>query len=477
MAKKIDGMPAHKVDASMDDIDNWDWVEDPEFGPIPYPKGSAPALAPAPATEEPPFDDRDDLERRQDSDDAWDDEAVQAMEQAPQHAVPFFACGLDRVKLTTEQLSETGMLVKRRTIKRHRDGTVETHEQDGTVRTEFLDGTVTTQHPCGRVETELRESTIDGDTALVRRQTHFQQLRNRMKLSKDLMAPSDPEGRKHVARGRRAGPSLPSNSARRLAEAGQNDQDERPDVLMVGGRNILPELQDELSDLADKGELNMRPGSEKLLHDERSLEAPDYLKHFAGPRLADDWAAQDLDVDREEREWRRQHYRDLKDPDRKSDREKLLQEFKIRKGFKLTEVEQEEWDFERPKRQEAYSKRLEQLKANLAEEKARSAKREAKVRARQERLDRDKQEAEEALRRLEEEEDIENRVYPDAVPAYLMDRPQYFFFPSKLPGNKLVLAEAQQPVVVVVGTGPSKGEPESEDEIEIVDAPPDGVHV
>lgn len=437
------------------EMDKWDWVEDPVFGVIPVPKGTAPPKHPKHPNHEIPFEDPLYTEKRQD----LDDEVAQRMEPAPQHAVPI-----------------SGMLgpVKRRKTRRLKDGTVETHEEDGTVRTEYIDGTVTTRHPCGRVETQLNESTVDGETETTRHTSRLQQTRNAMQFI-DEVAPTRQERRKRILRGRRAGPSLPSSAARRLAEAGEDVEEERPDVLMFGGQNVLPEMQRELDGMARRGELNMRPGAQRLLHDERSLEAPSYMRHFAGESLRDDWAVPELDVDREEREWRKQYYREQRDPDRKTDRELLLQEYKFRKGIKRTEVEEEEWSFERPERQRQFAKRFKNVEAELAEQHARMEKREAKVRARKERLAREAAKAEEALAKLEEEEDLENRVYPDAVPAYLIDRPQYFFYPSKLPGNRRVLAVAQQPVVVAVGetSKTSKVQEESDDDIEVVDAPPD----
>jgi hypothetical protein len=403
------------------------------------------------------------------------------MEPPPQHRVPYWTtlCP-DGLQLTPRELSESGVPVKRRTIKRHRDGTVETYEDDGTLRTEYLDGTVTTLHPCGRVETALHESTVDGDEP--RRDGNAA-----MKFRR--IAPSDQEKRRRIIRGRRAGPSLPSNAARKRAEARRDEDDEdddRPDVLMYGGHDVLPSMQKELSGMARRCEINMRPGCDSLLHDERGLEAPAYLKHFAGTSLATDWVAPELDVEEEERGWRNEYYKEQSNPDRLSDRDNLLQEFKFRKRSKRTEVEDEVWRSEKSRRDDAYSARLEQLKADLAEEKARATKRDAKVKAREERLAREQQEAKEALRKLEEE-DLENRVYPDAIPAYLMDRPQYFFHPSKLPGNKReVLAEAQQPVVVVAPLRPAQtvakcgGQvgPESEDEeVAVVEGPPDDVGV
>jgi hypothetical protein len=460
----------------MDDIDKWDWVEDPVLGVIPVPKGSAPQNHP---NHEMPLEDPLYTEKRQD----LDDEMAQRMEPAPEHPVPYEVTDGEhnRVKLSAEQLSGMGRPVKRRTIRRLKDGTVETHEDDGTVRTEYIDGTVTTRHPCGRVETQLNESTVDGETETTRHTSRLQQTRNAMKFT-DEVAPTDQERRKRILRGRRAGPSLPSSAARRLAEAGEDSEEERPDVLMVGGRNVLPEMQRELDGMARRCELGMRPGAQRLMHDERSLEAPSYMRHFAGESLRDDWAAPELDVDREEREWRRQLCREQRNPDRKTDRELLLQEYKFRKGIKRTEVEEEEWNFERPERQDAFSERLQKLQQDLAEEKARAAKREAKVKTRKERLAREAAKAEEVLAKEEEEEDLENRVYPDAVPAYLIDRPQYFFYPSRLPGNRRVLAVAQQPVVVAVGetSKTSKGgkaQEESDDDIEVVDAPPDTVDV
>ena len=359
--------------------------------------------------------------------------------------------------------------VKRRTIKRHIDGTVETYDhQSGTVRTEYLDGTVTTLHPCGRVEKDLDELTVDGETG-----SRLQTIRNKLSFTKEIAA-SDQEKRRRIIRGRRAGPSLPSNVARRSAEAGRDEDDDRPDVLMYGGQNVLPEMQEELAKKARRCELGMRLGSEKLLHDERDLEEPNYLKHFVGSSLATDWAAPELDVEEEERGWRNEYYKEQSNPDRLSDRENLLQEFKFRKRSKRTEVEDEVWRSEKAQREDAFSARLEQLKADLAEEKARAAKRDAKLRAREDRLAREQKEVLAALRKLEEEEDVENRVYPDCVPAFLMDRPQFYFYP-KLARNKRVLAEAQQRVVFV--EGPSKSAESDEEEIQIVQAPPDPVYV
>ena len=455
----------------MDDIDKWDWVEDPVLGVIPVPKGSAPPQHSI------PFDDPLYKERRQ----HLDDEMAQRMEPAPEHPVPHEVTdgSCDRAKLSAEQLSGVGRPVKRRTIRRLKDGTVETYEDDGTVRIERVDGTVTIKHPCGRVETQLHESTVDGETDTTRHASRLQQTRNAMQFTREV-APTDEERRRRILRGRRAGPSLPSSAARRLAEAGEDADDPRPDVLMFGGQDVLPEMQKELDGMARRCEMGMRPGAQRLLHDERSLEAPAYLQHFAGQTLRDDWAAPELDVEREEREWRSNYYREQKDPDRKTDRENLLQEYKFRKGMKRTEVEDEEWNFGRRERQDAFSERLQKLQQDLAEEKARAAKREAKLKARKERLAREQAEAAEALRRLEEEEDVENRVYPDAVPAYLIDRPQYFFFPSRLPGNKRVLVQAQQPVVVAVGETIKGGKAQAEsddDEIQVVEAPPDPVDV
>lgn len=455
------------MDAEMD---KWDWIEDPDLGVIPVPKGTK--IETAPQQNELPFEDPLYKEKRQD----LDDELGQRIPPAPQHPVPIFA--RPGMKLTPEQLAGVGYPVKRTITRRLKDGTVETREDDGTVTTEYIDGTVTIKHPCGRVETEFHESTIDGETDTTRHISSLQKMQNCMIYKEPL--PLDKEQRRRVRRGRQAGPSLPSNAARRLAEAGEDSEEERPDVIMIGGQNVLPEMQKELGGMARKGELNMRPGSEQLLHDERTLEAPAYLRHFAGNSLRDDWAAPELDVEKEEREWRKQYAREQRDPDRKTDREKLLEEYKLRKGIKRTEVEEEEWNFERPERHRQFADRFKQVSAELAEQQARMAKREAKVKARKERLAREAAEAAEALRKLEEEEDLENRVYPDAVPAYLIDRPQYFFFPSRLPGNKRVLAVAQQPVVVVVGETSKGGKVQAEsddDEIQVVEAPPDPVDV
>ena len=290
--------------------------------------------------------------------------------------------------------------------------------------------------------------------------------------------PSPQEKRRRVLRGRKAGLSLPSSASRRVAEASDDVADARPDVLMYGGIDVLPQMQEDSKEMARRCKLGMSPEL-LLLHDERKLAAPAYLRHFAGDRLKADWAAPELDVDREERPWRQQYHLEREDPDFKSDRENLLQEFKFRKGHKRTEVEEEEWNFEKPERKDAFSERLQKLQQDMAEQQARVDKREAKVKARNERLDREQKAAEDALKKLEEEEDLENRVYPDCIPAYLMDRPSYYFYPSKLPGNKRVLAVAQQPVVVVVGEtikggGKVNAEEAEDDDIPIVvDAPPD----
>jgi len=419
--------------ASVDRMDMFDWSCHPEFRTLPVPMGSGPdASVPV----ELPFDDPAYVERRQE----MDGQVAQVMEPPPQHQVPHWTtlCS-DGLQLTPLQLSESCIHVKRRTIKRHRDGTVETYEDDGTVRTEHLDGKVTTLHPCGRVETELLEPTVDGKV----------------------------NSSRHASRRRKV-----CNNSPFLQETAED----RPDVIMFGGQNVLPDMQEEVSLMARRGEMGMTLGSEKVLHDERSLKVPCYLRHFAGDKLSKDWSAPEVDVEREEIQWRKEYYRELKDPDHQSEREKLLDEFKFRKSFKRTEVKQEEWNFERAAREDAFSERLRKLQQNITEEKARSAKRDAKVHAREERLVREQKEAKEALRKLEEEQDLENRVFPDCVPAYLMDRPAYFFYPSKLAGNKRVLAEAQQPIVVVVG-GASKGgevhSEESDEEIAIVQCPPD----
>lgn len=428
------------------------------------------------------FDDPTYLQARRDRDDL----AAQAMTPTPQHAVPFWAAGTKNVFVPNADLHQQPT---RRTTRRHPDGTIETYENDGTLRTEYLDGRVVTRHPCGRVTTELRESTMDGDELnSTRHLTSEQRDKNSMKFRR--VAVSNREQRMRVMKSRRAGLSLPSNKARRLAEESRDEEDverDQPDVMMYGGHNVLPEMQKELSRIARKGELNMRIGCDTLLHDERGLQAPAYLKHFAGTTLAADWAAPELDVEEEEREWRSEYYKEQRNPDRLSDRENLLQEFKFRKRFKRTEVEDEVWRSETPKRNDAYSARLQQLQADLAEEKQRAAKRDAKVRAREERLAKEQKGAEVALRKLDEEEDLENRVYPDCVPAFLMDRPQYFFYPPKLGNQREVLAEAQQPVAVAPpaccrASGAkclkSVGQVEMEDsdeEIAVVDVGPDAV--
>lgn len=423
------------------------------------------------------FDDPMYLQARRERDNL----AAQAMTPAPQHALPFWAAGTKNVLVTETDSCDPQPV--RRTTRRFKDGTVETYENDGTVITKYLDGRVVTRHPCGKEETTLDESTIDGDDSGLRHMTSTQRDRNLMKFTSSAI--SNREKRLRIANGRRAGLSLPSNKARRLAEASRDEGGEefdRPDVLMFGGHNVLPEMQKELPGMARKCEMNMRIGSNHLLHDERGLETPAYLKHFAGTSLANDWAAPELDIEEEEREWRSEYYAERRNPDRLSDRESLLQEFKFRKRFKRTEVEDEVWRSEKSKRDDAYSARLQQLNADLAEEKARAAKHAAKLRSRDERLAREKKEAEAALQKLEEEEDVENRVYPDAVPAFLMDRPQFFFYKSKLGSKRAVLSEAQQVVVVAprpagCGCG-GKVEPESEDEeIAIVDIGPDTADV
>lgn len=321
--------------------------------------------------------------------------------------------------------------VKRRTIRRHRDGTVETHEHDGKVITEKPDGTVVTVHPCGRVETELRESTQDGDSNTSRNQTYMQTMRKKLCFAKGRLAPSDQEMRKMIIRGRRAGPSLPSSVARRLAEASEDLYEERPDVLLVGGQNVLPQMRTAIRE----------EGLEDALMESRDIKAPKYLSHFAGQNLSDDWAPPEIDIDEEEREWRDSFQQNRNDPNRRSDRELLLEEFKFRKGFKRTEVEEEEWMFEQASRDRAFADRLRKVQNELVVELERASQREAKLKAREDRLKQEQLRAKKALSWLEEEEDIENRVYPDAVPVYLMDRPSYYFYPSKISLKSRVLRD------------------------------------
>ena len=308
--------------------------------------------------------------------------------------------------------------VKRRTIRRHKDGTVETHEHDGRVITEKPDGTVVTVHPCGRVEMELNESTQDGDSH-ARNQSYTETMRNKLCFAKGRMALSDQEKRRTIMRGRKAGPSLPSSLARRLAEASEDVEEERPYVLLVGGQNVLPQMGMEGAERA----------LENVLKDSRVLEVPKYLHHFAGSNLSDDWAPAEINVEEEEREWRETLYKQERDHNRRSERDGLIQEYKFRKGLKRTEVEEEEWRFEQASRDRSLAQRRQQAQFELAVERERAAQREAKLQRREDRLKQEEMRSKKALVQLDREEDLENRVYPDCVPVYLMDRASCYFYP------------------------------------------------
>jgi hypothetical protein len=516
--------------ADPDPTDDYIWEEHPELGKIPVARRDSGYAASAAASTTSSiaadqgsskaarfdsFVDEDDkfydplyVQARQDRDDLL----AQSMETAPQYYMPIDLIpkahanrgGFDPtgnfkdVKLSDSELPN-GATVRKRKIKRFKNGDVEITESDGSKElTRAADGLNVWTSADGTVTEETLEQKAARDSEQAALQKRHQRARRlgSYKMLKELpplkttMLDEEKEGAvlARRVRGRMTGPSLPSNRARRDAEASNAVPDEYPDVLMFGGFNVLPEIQRELGQFARKGEMNMRPGSEKLLHDERELSAPAYLKHFAGASLGADWSAEHPDdlLEQEDREWRanqkRKRMEERERNDTRSEAEKLVTKYKIRKNMDVTGEIMEEDAEEQLAKMRENQREIEAIRAELArrEEEKRREEEELEKQLMKAMNDAVQEPGEEAVDGYDS--DIENREYPDPVPSYLLDRREHYLLKPKTKPHKRkqpALGERSanplaihNPVYTWPRFGPAAYD-DADSDCEIVDAPPD----
>jgi hypothetical protein len=434
---------------------------------------------------------------------------AQSMEAAPEYYMPIdlVAKAHDRrggfdptgnfqdVKLSDSVLSN-GVTVKR--TKRFKNGDVEITESDGSKQlTRAVDDLIVWTSADGTVteETSEQKAARDREQAVLQKRHQRARHLGSYKILKDLpplkATMLDKEKKSATVarkvRGRMAGNSLPSNRARLDAEASGAVREEYPDVLMFGGVNVLPEMQRELGQLARKGEMNMRTGSEQLLHDERKLSAPDYLMHFAGERLGADWAAEDPDdlMEQEDREWRAGQKRRRKEErernDTRTETEKLVTKYKIRKNMDVTGEIMEEDAEEQLAKMRENEREIEAIRAELARREEDDLEKQL-LEAMQDKEEVKEEAKEEATDGYDS--DIENREYPDPVPSYLLDRREHYMLkPKPKPHARKQPALGERSANSLAIHNPTYAWPrfgpvayddaDSDSDCEIVDAPPD----
>lgn len=182
--------------------------------------------------------------------------------------------------------------------------------------------------------------------------------------------------------------------------------EERPDVLMWGGRDILPEMHKETELMRRRGEVD--GAHVDTMRDERELQVPQYLQHFANgwtpfdPAESDEErreAKADAEKKAVEKKRKRAHAHDLKGRmyNEKQSGATLLDRLAL-----LEALEDNDKTLEEP------------TQAKQLADEWRATRKKMKA-------------ADPPTPQLPPELDIENVIWPDPVPAYLLERKEYYF--------------------------------------------------
>lgn len=260
---------------------------------------------------------------------------------------------------------------------------------------------------------------------------------------------SDPVKRKRVIRNRQGGLGLPSSRKQEM-DPSSFVPDERPDVLMWGERNVLPDMQEQLELMRRSGEIDSTQA--RMMHDERDLQVPDYLQHFAKG-----WTPPDPDESDEEA-------REAKAKAKVNSEKKAMEQRRERENAE----DLEDRMYNEKHSGATFLDRLDLLAAleenEMSEEKEKPPTKQLADERRA--AMRKKMKITEKSRELSPEPDTEKRIWPSAVPAYLLEekeKPKREWWHDITHQSR---PARQQPIV-------NNYKEESSSDPEIIDEPPD----
>lgn len=313
---------------------------------------------------------------------------------------------------------------------------------------------------------------------------------------------------------------LPSRMAKMVAGASAEDlvPQERPLTIMHGDldatADIMRTVQDHTLQESDETAKSARKlGKQAMRH---KVAVPEYIKHFTGKSTWEPPPMQ-FDVDNEEVEWRRKRKHKATISRFANERERLVDSFKRHRGDKRTDTEQEELDHrlsenesedELCQMRKEWHRQQRLRRVQAAEAAAEAVRLEAEAAVEAARLEAEETAGEQALLEAlgssseddepapkpassDEETDVEDRHYPDPVPAFLLDRKSSYVYISANEKRKFVVnrkLDVGRPppndrwwlklttnAASVTAAAAAAAEPDSDDEVLIDLAPPDAV--
>jgi len=276
---------------------------------------------------------------------------------------------------------------------------------------------------------------------------------------KKFRKPDHPIVSRRRIENRQVGLALPSSRKRAVEQAKRIDPsslipDQRPDVVMWGGSDILPHIRNEAEIMRRKGVVHSDYNHN--LRDERDLKPPDYLQHFAGG-----WTPFNLDEsDEERRETKEKVKAEVEEKRRESSLKRDLQDRMCNEKCSGATFEDRLALLEALENNESPMDKPTETKLLVDEFKAKRRKSDNNI-------------CSEASTEL----DIENITWPEPVPTYLLEREGYYFITKQWWKQPLRPPNVKDPWWRRGESGERKCHKLQTDElasdVEIVDEPPD----
>lgn len=286
---------------------------------------------------------------------------------------------------------------------------------------------------------------------------------------KPMRKAANPIVRRRVVENRQAGIGLPGKRKLEVERARPSSlvPDERPDVLLWGGQDILPSLHGEMNLMRRRGDVD--GAHVEMMRDERKLRVPDHLQHFAKG-----WDQFDPDESDEERREAEQKAEELRQNRKQERLEKLRRDHDLK-----SRMHREKQSGASLLDRLALLEALETNDGEPPEKPSQTQQLADEWRAKKRKV------VESKLPELPPELDTENIWWPDPVPAYLLEREGYYCFrkpkkPERWWGGKASPPppvdwwnDLQKPQRKPLATLSTTNVDESSSDIEVVDLPPD----